>query len=146
MTESLYLKKISVRWADLDPNFHMRHSVYYDFGAQQRLEILFALGLTSEVMMQQHFGPIIFREECNFRREIKINDEVYITGKLAKLNADASRWTIQHEFLSPAQKILATITVDGAWIDTQTRKLAAPVPVIVKAVFDRIPRTESFEG
>lgn len=146
MTESLYVKKISVRWADLDPNFHLRHSVYYDFGAQQRIEILFAHGLTSEVMIQHHLGPVIFREECIFRREIKLADEVYIIAKLARLNADASRWTMQHEFLSAAQKILATITVDGAWIDTDLRKLAVPVPGIVKEVFDKIPHTEDFEG
>src|SRR4051812_19491449 len=105
MTEDLYTKKISLRWADLDPNFHLRHSVYYDFGAQQRIEVLYALGLTPEVMMKGHFGPIIFREECVFRREIKIADEVYLTAEVGKQKPDASRWMIQHEFLSPASKL-----------------------------------------
>ena len=41
-----FSKQLSFRWADLDPNFHLRHSVYYDFGAQHRVEILEQLGLT----------------------------------------------------------------------------------------------------
>ena len=35
-----FTKEISIRWSDLDPNFHVRHSAYYDFGAQHRIEIL----------------------------------------------------------------------------------------------------------
>lgn len=140
-----YTKQISVRWSDLDPNFHLRHSVYYDFGAQQRIEILHALGLTPQVMTQNHFGPVIFREECSFRREIKFADEVFITASLAKLTRDASRWTIRHEFLSGEQKLLATLTVDGAWIDTRQRKLLTPIPEIVLEVFNAIPKAAGFE-
>ena len=71
-------KKLSIRWADLDPNFHLRHSVYYDFGAEQRVEILEANGLTLKFMQENHLGPVLFREECIFRREIRLGDEVFI--------------------------------------------------------------------
>lgn len=27
-----YSKKFEIRWADLDPNYHVLHSKYYDFG------------------------------------------------------------------------------------------------------------------
>lgn len=135
MTNDLYKMKVSVRWADLDPNFHLRHSVYYDFGAQQRIDILTALGLTPEVMTQGHFGPVIFREECVFRREIRLGHEVYLTAKIAKQTPDASRWTIQHEFISPDDKTLAVLTIDGAWMDTKLRKLLSPIPEIITRVF-----------
>ena len=140
----IFNKQLSIRWSDLDANFHLRHSVYYDFGAQQRLDILNAMGLTIEIMKEQHFGPVLLREECEFRREIRLNDPVVITAKLAKLSADASRWTIQHEFLSLTQKVLATLTVDGGWIDTNRRKFVSPTPKIVIEVFENIPRTASF--
>lgn len=140
----LFNKHLSIRWADLDANFHLRHSVYYDFGAQQRIEILQSLGLTLAIMEEQNFGPVIFREECVFKREIRLNDHVVITARLAKLSDDASRWTIQHEFLSMNNKVLATLTVDGAWMDTNIRKLLSPVPMIVKEVFESIPRVDHF--
>jgi acyl-CoA thioester hydrolase len=140
----LYRKKISLRWADLDPNFHVRHSVYYDLGAQQRIEILQELGLTPEVMIKHHFGPVLFREECIFRREIKLADEVFVTASLVKQTPDASRWMIRHEFLNSNEKLLSTLTVEGAWIDTQLRKMLSPIPAIVTDVFNSIPKSADF--
>lgn len=142
--ENNFIKQISIRWADMDANFHLRHSVYYDFGSQHRIEILDGYGLTLKVMQEQQFGPVIFREECVFKREIKLNDNIYISTKLARFKDDGSRWTIIHEFLNEANKICAVLTVEGAWIDTEKRKLAIPVPSIVPEVFSNIPKTKDF--
>jgi acyl-CoA thioesterase FadM len=46
---------------------------------------------------KQGFGPILFREECVFRKEIKLGD-IFMHTKSSKVNADASRWSIVHEF------------------------------------------------
>ena len=35
-----FKNSIQLRWSDLDPNFHVRHSVYYDWGAFCRIEFL----------------------------------------------------------------------------------------------------------
>lgn len=141
----IFSKPVNVRWADLDPNFHLRHSVYYDLGSQQRIEVLEQFGLTLKLMQEQHFGPILFREECVFRREIRLHDKVTITAKLAKMRQDCSRWTIQHQFLNEENNVLATLTLDGAWMDTKLRKLANPTPPIVVEVFNSFPKTEDFE-
>ena len=73
-----YSKLVEIRWSDLDPNFHVRHSVYYDFGAFVRMSFLTANGLDASVLLQHHLGPILFREECQFKREIHFGDEVSI--------------------------------------------------------------------
>lgn len=144
MDNNIFSKNISVRWADLDPNFHLRHSVFYDFGAQQRIEILQEMGLTPIIMKEQHFGPVIFREECLFKKEIRFGEEVTITAKIAKLRTDGSRWSIQHDFLSVDQKVLAMLTVDGAWMDTNLRRLAMPTPKIVIDVLNAFPKIPTF--
>jgi acyl-CoA thioester hydrolase len=141
---SVFTKEISIRWSDLDPNFHMRHSVYYDFGAQHRVEILEQQGLTMKIMQQQHFGPIIFREECVFRKEIRLGDTVSISTKLGKIKEDASRWTIIHELKNGQGELCAILTIDGAWMDTQLRKLAQPTPSVVLEVMNSFPKTEDF--
>lgn len=140
----IFSKVISIRWSDIDPNFHMRHSAYYDFGAQHRIEILEKLGLTLRMMQEQGFGPILFREECVFRKEIKITDTITLTFKLSRMREDASRWTIQHEFLSSENKLCALLTLDGAWMDTRRRKLASPTPQIVIDVFNAFPKSDDF--
>ena len=138
-----FSKQLSFRWSDLDPNFHVRHSAYYDFGAQHRIEILEQLGLTLKVMQSQHFGPVLFREECIFKREIKISDVITMQTKMAKMRPDASRWSIVHEFYR-GDELCAIITVDGAWMDTGIRKLANPTPQVVIDALSSFPKTADF--
>jgi len=139
-----FSKTISIRWADIDANFHLRHSAYYDFGAQQRMEILEQTGLTMQVMQAQSLGPILLREECVFKKEIRLSDIITINIKIAKMKADASRWTIQHQLLSEENKCCALITVDGAWIDTKKRKLLSPIPTIIINALNAFPKAEGF--
>lgn len=140
-----YSKKIEIRWADLDPNFHVLHSKYYDFGAYCRMSFLTEHGITTDLMIEKNIGPIIFREECIFKREIKFGDEVEVFLKLSKCNTDASRWSMVHELWMNSKTLAAVITVDGAWIDTKIRKLAIP-PQIFRNGFELLQKTENFNG
>ena len=138
-----FIQSVQIRWSDLDPNFHLRHSVYYDWGAFCRIEFLNQYGLSTDVMQQLQVGPILFREECVFRREIKLGDTIQINLKLTKARKDFSRWSIQHEILK-AGKVAATLSVDGAWMSMAERKLCTP-PTEVWNVFDAMPKDEAFE-
>ena len=140
---SSYIKPIEIRWSDLDPNFHLRHSVYYDFGAYSRISFLEEHGLTTSFMVKHQFGPILFREECVFKREIKMGDVITIDVQLLKARPDHSRWTIQHRIIKNGDEIAALVTVDGAWMDVVQRKLTIP-PATVKHVFDKMPKAEQF--
>lgn len=139
-----FVKEVQVRWSDLDPNFHLRHSVYYDWGAMSRIEFLNAHGLTSNLMQELHFGPILFREECIFKKEIRLGDKVMIGLKLLKSRKDYSRWTIQHDIIKNDDIVSAILTVDGAWLDTAKRKLAIP-PEKVFDVFSLMPKPADFQ-
>ena len=79
-----YFKQIEIRWSDLGPNFHLRHSAYYDFDAYCRISFLIEHGLTPQVIMHNHIGPVIFSEECIFKKEIKFGDEVKINCMIEK--------------------------------------------------------------
>jgi len=138
-------KLISLRWSDLDPNFHLRHSVYYDFAAQQRIELLQASGMDIKTLQEQHFGPVLFREECVFKKEIRMGSAIFMTTGLLRARRDSSRWSMQHEFLSEEDKVLAVLTVDGAWMDTKTRKLADPTPPLAVELLSTFPRCAAFE-
>ena len=139
-----FIKEIQVRWSDLDPNVHLRHSVYYDWGALSRIEFLYTHGLTANLMQELHFGPILFREECVFKKEIRFGDKVTIGLKLLKSRKDYSRWTIEHDIVKNDDTVSAILTVDGAWLDTAQRKLAKP-PAEVSNVFLQMPVDENFQ-
>lgn len=139
-----FVREVQIRWSDLDPNAHLRHSVYYDWGALSRIEFLYEFGLTAALMQQLHFGPILFREECVFKKEIRLGDNVEIGLKLTKARRDFSRWSIQHDITKNGDTVSAILTVDGAWLDTKERKLAVP-PGKVSEVFLHMPRDPGFQ-
>lgn len=135
--------KVHLRWADIDANFHLRHSVYYDLCAQQRSEALAQVGITMAVLQELHIGPVLVREECLFRREIGLHDEVFVDLAIKALARDHGRFAIQHRFTKADGTLCATLTVEGFWIDTRLRKRCAPPPLAHDAL-DKLPRTDDF--
>lgn len=137
--------KLQIRWSDVDANFHVRHSVYYDWGAYCRLQFFAGYGLTIQMMQQLSVGFILFREECVFRKEVLLNDDISINIKLIKAKKDFSRISIQHQITKGDNKgNAAVITVDGAWINVKERKLTSP-PEQMLAVFNGLTTGEGFE-
>ncbi len=139
-----YKKKVEIRWSDIDPNYHLRHSVYYDWGTFVRLCFLNERGLTPAVMMKHNINPVLLREEAVFKREIHFGDSIEVYLYLSKCKKDLTRWTMTHNIIKNGETLSAIITIDSAWIDTQKRKLTNP-PEAFKKVFDTIPKTENFE-
>lgn len=139
-----YSKQIEIRWSDVDANFHLRHSVYYDLGAFVRISFLAEHGLTTALMQEMNIGPVLFREECIFKREIHFNDKVSINVQLLKCTHDMRKWTMIHQITKNGDTLSALLTVEGAWMDTQARKLTFPPDSFIK-VFELIPRAENFE-
>lgn len=140
----VYRKQLEIRWADLDPNFHVRHSVYYDWGAYCRMCLLTENAITPKLMSELNFGPILFKEECVFRKEIHFGDQLSINLQLIRAKSDFTRWSFRHELIKNETELAAVITVDGAWIDTIRRRLASP-PTVVGDCFRNIPQSTDFE-
>jgi acyl-CoA thioester hydrolase len=138
-----YVQPIAIRWSDLDPNFHLRHSVYYDFGAFLRITYLNEQGLTTAFMAENNLGPILFREECVFRKEVRLGDTLSIDLQLVSSSPNYSRWSIRHNIIKNGDVLAAVLNVDGAWIDTVRRKLATP-PEQVFNTFNNMPRVSDF--
>ena len=134
-----------LRWADIDANFHLRHSVYYDLCAQQRMDVLAEVGVTMADMQRERFGPILFREECVFRREMKLGDPVFLEVAIHHLSRDHRKFGFVHRFVSADEDLLATLTVEGAWMDAVKRKLTVPPDAAVQAV-DRLPTARTSAG
>lgn len=133
-----------VRWSDLDPNFHVRHNVYYDWAASSRILCLNHAGFGAAFMVQHHLGPILFREEAIFKKEVHFGDTIEVRLQLTKSRRDFSRWSWTHEIIKNGETLAAIVNVDGAFIDTQLRKLTVP-PADMNPLFEQLPRAAEFE-
>ena len=134
---------IQIRWADLDPNFHVLHSKYYDFGAFCRMVYLTENGISTALLTENNIGPILLKEDCTFRRELKFEDKVSINLKISWYSKNGARWWMQHQIFKNDDILSATINIEGAWMDTQLRKLTAP-PEPVISLFENTQKTVDF--
>jgi acyl-CoA thioester hydrolase len=141
-----YSKTFEVKWADMDPNRHMRHSVYNDYAAQTRVAMFADFDLSLTEISRLGYGPILFREETKFLREINLLETIKVTCALTSMRRDGSRWSFQHEIFKEGENSIkaAQIDVDGAWLDLNNRKLGLPTQEL-KKVMNRFPKTLDFE-
>jgi acyl-CoA thioester hydrolase len=130
------------RWADMDPNGHMRHSAYADFAADQRVLLLSQWGFDIKRFGELRIGPILFREETKFLKEVLIGEEIRVDSQLAAVSEDGARWSIVHTISKADGRVAATVAVDGAWLDLDRRKLTVP-PAELAAAFNALPRYEA---
>ncbi len=142
MTDA-FRQPLIVRWSDLDPNGHVRHSVYYDWGALARISYLARHGVGLAWMSKHALGPVLFREEARFLREVRMGDELSVDFQVAGLSEDGRKWRIRHAIKRGHDETVATVEVDGAWLDLQARKIRVP-PDELAAALGEVPRTEDF--
>ena len=135
---------IQVRWSDIDQNRHLRHSAYYDYGATARIACFSQHGLTNLKFEELQIGPILFREEAIFKREIKFEDRITIDMIVNKATIDFARWSIRHQLFKEDGTLAAVLNLDGAWIDIAKRKLAIP-DEYVRKIFDDFPKANDFQ-
>lgn len=138
-----YYKTVQIRWADIDSNDHLRHSVYYDYGVMVRMSFLNEQGISTTFMKQQNLGPVLFREEAVFKREILIEDTVHVHVEALSATPDFARWSLRHRFIKEDNTLAAILTIEGAWIDLEKRKLGIPTPEI-QAAFRDFPKSPDF--
>ncbi len=139
----LFAQEIVVRWADLDPNGHVRHSVYYDYGAQARIAYLQKHGFGIDWMARNGIGPVLSREEAKFYRELKSGDELVIDVALTGVSDDHRKWSIRHQ-ICRGDELCATIDMDGAWLNLKTRRIVQPPQQLVDK-FEALAHTEDFQ-
>lgn len=139
-----YSKTYEATWADMDPNRHMRHSVYNDYAAQTRVDMFKDFGFSIEEFARMGLGPILFREETKFLKEIGLSEQITVNCALTQMRKDGSRWTFLHKIFKENGNKAAEIIVDGAWLNLKKRKLAAPNDKMLE-VINKFPRSDDFE-
>lgn len=139
-----FSKTYEVRWADMDPNRHMRHSVYLDYATQTRVAFFSDYGLPIVEIAKMGLSPVMFREEIKYLKEVNGMEEIIVCCQLNWMYKDGSRWSFFHQMFKNDDTPVAELTVDGAWLDLDTRKLGTPSDKVI-GIMKQFPMTEDFE-
>lgn len=139
----IFTREFDVIWADLDPNGHMRHTAYMDYAAQVRLAFLTEHGFTLAKFQQARVGPILFREETDYLREVRAGERIAVGLELVGLSENRKHWAFRHPIYKTDGELAATVTVRGAWFSLTERKVV-PAPEALETVVAHIPRAADF--
>jgi len=142
MLDKDFVLTVVPRWADIDPNQHMRHSAFADWAAYVRTEWLNTNGLDMQKLMELKVAPIMFEENVKYFKEVLLGDRITIELQLAGTNDDASRWLLRHTFRRGAT-VCAVSEAKGAWFNIVTRRIAPPPRGLLEA-FANIVRTDDY--
>lgn len=139
-----YEERFAVRWSDLDANRHLRNTVFSEYATHTRFRMLESHGFTQEKFEKLRFGPVMFREDIRYRREVQFGDEVIVNVMIEGLSPDGSHWKVRQEVIRcDTGKQAAVIVIDGAWLHLDDRKLVAP-PQELLEILGRLHRTSDF--
>lgn len=144
MSNQDFSRAYDVKWSDLDPNGHVRHSVYYDYVADARFRWLEENGYNPSRFSQEGFGPILLKEEARFYKEITIEDEITVTIQLAGMSSDGSRWKVRHDIINSNRIKAAVLKIEGTWLDWKTRQAIAP-PSDLLELFTQLKQSQNVE-
>ena len=139
-----YKVTFSTRWADFDPNNHMRHSAYNDYAAEARVRFFRENGFSMIEFNKQNIGPVLFSENTNFYREINLSENISVELFVKGLSENGERFKFQHKIFKENGVLAAEIEIYGAWIDLKKRKLTKPPEELISK-FEALEKSDKFE-
>jgi len=133
------------RWADFDPNNHMRHSAFNDYAAEARVRFFADHNFSISEFNKQNIGPILFSENTNFYREINLSEDITVEILLKGLSENGERFKVQHKIFKENGVLAAQIEIYAAWLDLKKRKLTVPPSQII-TTFNSLEKSKDFES
>ncbi len=131
-------------WANFDPNRHMRHTAYSDYAAEVRARYFLEKDLSLEAFAKIHIGPVIFKEETTYFKEIKMGTDIKVSLQMTAASPNLERWEFTHDIYNQDGALSARVKVQGAWMDLQKRKLTHLPQDILEKLRD-IPKADDFK-
>lgn len=131
---TLFSKSFEVRWSDVDPNMHLKQTAYIEYTDHVRTSFFAAQGFPLTKLWASQIGPITFKLEANYKREVMLGEVVSVNLKLDNLSEDNRKWTFSHDVIKENGDLSCIVTVHGAWLDLKARKIIPAPPEITEIV------------
>jgi acyl-CoA thioester hydrolase len=138
----VYSKTLFAGWADMDFNSHMRNTAFLDKSADVRMMFFAENGFPMSEFVRRRIGPVILRDEIEYRREIGLLQEFAVTLAIAGLVPDGGRFVMRNEFLRGDGTLCARVSPPGhGWTSRRESLWRLPKRSSTRCVRCHEPRT-----
>lgn len=105
-------------WIDTEYQ-HVHHGRCFYLLEQGRLELLMALGLPNQTLLERGDALVITQVQAEYKREVK-GDQVVVTCEDARL--DSRRIVLRQRILNQRGKVAVEATIESQCMDLKTRR------------------------
>jgi len=131
-TPSVFRRRISLRWSDLDAFNHVNNSRYLSFLEQARIEWFEASG---EAWVDDDTAPVVASATLNFRAPIGYPAEVFVELFVTRLGN--SSVTIGHRIVAADGTLHCDGHVVAVWVDRRSGR-SATLPAGVRRMSESV--------
>lgn len=136
--------QVKFRWADLDPNRHVRNSAYPEVFVEIRMQLFKEAGFTMRTLGEMQIGPVVLQEHTYYLKEVLGDHEVYIDIQLNGMTEDQRYWKFAQHLYNHNGVLCTYHEFVFAVMDLKERQIILP-PEGMLHTFLELPRTDHFE-
>ena len=138
-----FFKEFEIRWSDVDANRHLGNFAYINMMSHSRMSLMNQIGFGHEAMKENGIGPILFREEIHYFREVLPGTPLRISVALKRVSEDFRFFSFEHRFYSDTGRNVAYGEITGSWMNLEERRVVRPPQKLLDAI-DEIPKSIDF--
>ncbi len=111
---------ITIYYEDTDAGGVVYHSNYLKFFERARTEMLRAIGVSQQVLLEQRIGFVVRHAEIDFKQGARLDDQLTVVTSIAELKK--ASLTFCQELVNPEGQLLCKAIVKVACIDNEKMK------------------------
>lgn len=122
---------ITIYYEDTDAGGVVYHSNYLKFFERARTEMLRAIGVSQQVLLEQSIGFVVRHAEIDFKQGARLDDQLTVVTSISDLKKASI--TFCQELVNPEGQLLCKAIVKVACIDNEKMKpKAMPQSIILE--------------
>lgn len=132
------LIQLPVQWGDQDAFGHVNNTVYFRWFESARIAYLERLDLADK-SSSHGLGPILASIQCNYRRQLRYPDVVWIGTRIPRLGRTSL--TVEHQLFSTAQGDVAAEGTSTLVVYDYRAERPHPIPDWLRERIEALERT-----
>jgi len=122
---------ITIYYEDTDAGGVVYHSNYLKFFERARTEMLRSIGVSQQVLLEQHIGFVVRHADIDFMQGARLDEQLDVVTTISELKK--ASLVFCQELVNPENKVLCKAIVRVACIDNERmRPKAMPQSIILE--------------
>ena len=127
--------ELPVLWGDMDAFRHVNNTVYLRWFESSRIAFLHHGGVDT-LLQQQGLAPILASLQCNYRRQVRYPDRIWVGTRVASIGRTSLR--MEHLIYGEQEQAIVADGISVMVVLHYDRQRPTPVPDFLRQEIQRL--------